>query len=195
MKLEHLEKTVVEMADQINKLECKIKQMDDIKLIEAVKIPEYDKTLNKNYDSKNLEDEKTLNKNDDSKNPQVKKTNFKEKNVSVFKFGAEARKTVSDKINLQEEKGSKCVKCELCDYRCERLATLKKHMNSNHNKQKCKECGQEFGTSMLLISHVAIEHNEEDDALNEVLHSTPKSDKDIKESNLKFSECMLNEFL
>ena len=68
-------------------------------------------------------------------------------------------------------------------------------MNSNHNKQKCKECGQEFGTSMLLISHVAIEHNEEDDALNEVLHSTPKSDKDIKESNLKFSECMLNEFL
>ena len=67
MKLENLEKTVVEMADQINKLECKIKQM------EAVKIPEYDKTLNKNDDSKNPEDDKTLNKNDDSKNPQVKR--------------------------------------------------------------------------------------------------------------------------
>ena len=34
---------------------------------------------------------------------------------------------------------------------------------------------------MSLISHVAIEHNEEDDALNEILHSTPISDKDINQ--------------
>ena len=48
---------------------------------------------------------------------------------------------------------------------------------------------------MSLIIHVAIEHNEEDDALNEILHSTPISDKDIKEISFEFKESMLNEFL
>ena len=48
---------------------------------------------------------------------------------------------------------------------------------------------------MSLISHVAIEHDEEDDALNEIFHSTPISDKDITEISLEFKESMLNEFL
>ena len=127
--------------------------MEDDKIREAVKIPE---------------DDKALNKIDNIKNSKVKKVNVKEKTVSVFKFGAEARKMVSDKIELKEEKTFKGVKCEHCDYRCEKLATLKKHISSKHTKQKFKTCGKEFGTSMSLISHVAIEHNKEDDALNEI---------------------------
>ena len=57
---------------------------------------------------------------------------------SVFKFGAEARKTVSDRIKSQEkEKSKKEFKCELCDYSFEKLATLQKHINSKHTEQKC----------------------------------------------------------
>ena len=55
------------------------------------------------------------------------------------------------------------------------------HKENDHTKQKCKVCDKEFETSMKLTIHVAIEHNEEDDELNKVLHSTPKSDKDGKE--------------
>ena len=48
---------------------------------------------------------------------------------------------------------------------------------------------------MKLTSHVAIEHNKEDDELNKVLHSTPKSGKGSKESSFVFHESMLDEFL
>ena len=112
----------------------------------------------------------------------------------MFKFGADARKAVPNKIEIQEEKNSKEVKCELCDYRCEKVATLKKHINSTHTKHKCKICGEEFDTSMALLSHVAIEHNEEDDVLNGFLHSTPK-DKENKESSFDSSDVMLNKYL
>ena len=179
MKLENLEKTVVEMAEKITKLECKMQEMEVIKNNEPVKIPD---------------DDKALNKNDKPKDSKARKGNLKEKKVSVFKFGADARKAVPNKIEIQEEKNSKEVKCELCDYRCEKVATLKKHINSTHTKHKCKICGEEFDTSMALLSHVAIEHNKEDDILNGILHSTPK-DKENKESSFDSSDVMLNKYL
>ena len=118
--------------------------------------------------------------------------------VPVFKFGATAQKTVSDQSNIQEEgkdKSGKDVNCELCDYRCEKQTTLKKHINSKHTEQKCKTCGKEFETPMKLISHIAIEHNEEDEILNEVLHSTPNNLETDINSSFVFHESMLNEFL
>ena len=48
---------------------------------------------------------------------------------------------------------------------------------------------------MKLISHIAIEHNEEDEILNEVLHSTPNNLETDKNSSFVFHESMLNEFL
>ena len=107
-------------------------------------------------------------------------------------------KTVTDQTNIQEEgkdKSGKDVKCELCDYRCEKQTTLKKHINSKHTEQKCNISGKEFETSMKLISHIAIEHNEEDEILNEVLHSTPNNLETDKNSSFVFHESMLNEFL
>ena len=68
-------------------------------------------------------------------------------------------------------------------------------MNSKHTEQKCKICGKEFETSMKLISHIAIEHNEEDEILNEVWHSTPNNLETDKNSSFVFHESMLNEFL
>ena len=81
---------------------------------------------------------------------------------SVFKFGAEARKTVSDqKKEKEEKKSAKYFKCEVCDYKCEKLVTLENHISSKHTEQKCKECNREFKTSMELVSHVAKEHHNE----------------------------------
>ena len=53
----------------------------------------------------------------------------------------------------------------------------------NHPENpNCQVWGNEFKTPLKLTSHIEIEHNEEDDELNKVLHSTPKSGKDSKEN-------------
>ena len=65
-----------------------------------------------------------IKKKDSSKDSQVKQSKDK---VSIFKFGDTAQKTVSGATNVQEkDKLGKYVKCELCDYRCEKLPMLKK---------------------------------------------------------------------
>ena len=81
--------------------------------------------------------------------------------------------------------------CELCDYSCEKLSNLKKHINLKHTEQKCKVCSKEFKTSMELVIHVAKEHQEQEEARN----STPKSDMEGKQSSFKFSESMLDDYL
>ena len=61
------------------------------------------------------------------------KSELKERGVSVFKFGAEARKTVSDGSKSVEKKiTSKEFKCEQCNYESEQFCMLKKHMSSHH---------------------------------------------------------------
>ena len=76
-----------------------------------------------------------------------KKAKPKKRQRLGVKFGAEARNTVSDGIKSQEkEKNSKEYKCKMCDYLCEKDSTLKKHMNSKHTEQTCKQCGKEFRT-------------------------------------------------
>ena len=48
---------------------------------------------------------------------------------------------------------------------------------------------------MNLSSHVAIEHNEEDEILNVILGSAPNLEKDSTNSSFVFNEAMLDEFL
>ena len=43
---------------------------------------------------------------------------------------------------------------------------IKNHISSKHTEQKCKECKREFKTSMELVSHVAKEHHNEEEAWN-----------------------------
>ena len=143
-----MEKMVKDMTEKIVSLESKVKEMESIefnKVREAAKTIKDPNKINKKKDtSNNLQIEQSKNK------------------VPVFKFGATAQKTVTDQTNIQEEgkdQSGKDVKCELCDYRCEKQTTLKKHINSKHTEQKCNTCGKEFETSMKLISHIAIEHN------------------------------------
>ena len=101
-----------------------------------------------------------------------KNAKLKNKNHEVFKFGAEASKNVQE-----QEKSSKGLKCELCNYNCEKETTLNKHVLSKHTKQKCTVCGKEFGTSIELLSHIAREHHEQEEACIQ-FQSTPKSHND-----------------
>ena len=49
---------------------------------------------------------------------------------------------------------------------------------------------------MELVSHVAKHHHEEEEeAWNVNFQSTPKSDKDMKNSSFVFNESILNDFL
>ena len=60
---------------------------------------------------------------------------------------------------------------------------------TKHRSKKCEVCDKEFETSVNLSSHVAIEHNAEDDILNMLLHSIPKIDMESKTTYL----CSLNQ--
>ena len=98
-------------------------------------------------------------------------------------------------MNLKGGTKSKTLKCEICDYRCEKQSTIKKHINSQHTGQKCDLCGKECMISIIIITHKANEHHEEVKKFNVEIHSTPKEDKEKKESSFKFSKSMLDEFL
>ena len=86
----------------------------------------------------------------------------------------------------EKGKSVKEFECELCDYSCEKIYNLKKHINSKHTKHKCKVCSKEFKTSTELVVLVAKEHQEQEEART----STPKYDMEGKQSSFKFSESM-----
>ena len=169
-KVVELEKKVDKMSDKIVQLETKIKQME-LKEGAVHKDKQSDKKVDKLKESTEIKD--------DSNDPAQKKSKIKEKKVSLFKFGAEARQKVVENINSKENyKSSMKFQCEQCDYMCEKHTILKKHMNSNHTDQKCKVCRKEFKTSMELVRHVAKEHHEEEEEWNVKFQSTPKSPED-----------------
>ena len=62
---------------------------------------------------------------------------------------------------------------------------MKKHIQSSQTEQKCNMCRKEFKTSIELVNHKAKDHYKEEELLNVEFHSTPKSDKEIKSSEVK----------
>ena len=185
VKVDKLEKTVDVLNAKILQLESKIKEIES-KDMESGKIKEK-KII--------VEDPKKV-QNDKRNSKSIKETMSKpnDKKDMVFKFGAEARKTAMEsKESKKEDKISKQFKCELCEYSCEKQATLNKHMNTKHTEQKCKACKQEFKTSMELVSHVAKEHHLEDDEWNGEFHNTPKGGKDKLNSSFMISKSELDE--
>ena len=83
--------------------------------------------------------------------------------------------TVSDWIKFKEDI-RKYFKCDLCDYKREKPATLNKHNITKHTEQKCKVCNKEFKTSIEVVTHVAKEHNDQEKAWNVKFQCTPKLD-------------------
>ena len=60
---------------------------------------------------------------------------------------------------------------------------------------KSVQCSVEFGTSIDLLSHIAREHHDDEDACSNKLQSTPKSESEKEKPEFVFSESMLDEFL
>ena len=63
----------------------------------------------------------------------------------------------------EQERITKDFKFELCDYSCMKMPTIKKHIKTKHNEQKCSICIKEFKTAMELVSHIAEEHHEQEE--------------------------------
>lgn len=127
MKVDELKKVVHEMSEKIGNLESKVRELESKDELKDIK--ESPKTAQEPFKNSNMKK--------DSDDIPLKKSEPKKNKDSVFRFGAEARKTVSDRIESQEkERSKKEFKCELCEYSCEKFATLKKHINSKHTEQK-----------------------------------------------------------
>ena len=198
-KVDTLEKTVSEMEIKLKNFE---EELNEIKR---------DKFRKEQIDNKGLNSEKKADTGKDaalqdinlrkvsepkqnSLECQGSKAKTKETKKPVFIFGAEARKSVLEEGKSNEiGKSSKLMKCDQCDYSCERQNTLKKHTNTKHTVQKCSLCSEEFTTSMDLISHIAIEQHDEEEACSLELQSTPKSGKE--KEDLEFDELMLEGYL
>ena len=88
-------------------------------------------------------------------------------------------------------KSSKSLKCDQCDYCCERPNTLKKHINTKHTKQKCSICSVEFKKIIELLSHIAREHHDEEEACSFKLQSTPNSDSEKEKPDFVLDEFLL----
>ena len=61
---------------------------------------------------------------------------------------------------------------------------MKKHVLSKHTEQKCTVCSKEFETSLEVLSHIAKEHHQQEEARSIQLQSTPKSEFVCSESML-----------
>ena len=98
-----------ELTEKILLLESKIKSIE-IKDIEPAKIKDTDRRVK--------DPKKVIIENYISKVVKENKSKSKDQKVSVFKFGAEARKAAMEtKESKKEEKIQKQLKCELCEYR------------------------------------------------------------------------------
>ena len=120
----------------------------------------------------------------------------------------EDEKKAAGKENSKKNKkkgGKDLYQCEDCDYTCPKFTTLNKHKNTKHVGHTCNVCGKNLTNSKDLIQHVAIEHNEEDVIINNILHmdngnedtddDRKKEFESNKESSFVWSESMLDEYL
>ena len=129
--------------------------------------------------------------------------------VKTDKDPSEKEEKLSAEKESSKKKKKKTVKelymCEDCDYTCLKFTTLSKHKNTKHIGHTCKVCSKNFTNPKDLQQHVAIEHNEEDAIINNMLDNDKekvnagvdgKKESEIhKESSFEWKESMLDEFL
>ena len=89
------------------------------------------------------------------------------KGSEVIIDNTEQKEDENDTVNrsAEERKGDKentldtMFHCNDCTYKTKKEITLKKHINSKHNSQKCKICNIVMKTSMEMLKQVAQEHS------------------------------------
>ena len=75
------------------------------------------------------------------------------------------------------------VYCDMCDYKCKKQTTFRKHTNTKHDQSlKCSVCGKSFTSKDLLEDHTILDH----------MDLEFESQKD---TSFVFSESMLDEYL
>ena len=165
-KVEELEKVINKMAEQIVILEVEldvIKQKENV----GVKIKEATKNIDKTQENDKCKESEAENFDDIGK-AKVSK--------SVKKLKAELNKAISIKKHAYVKK---VMSCDLCEYKCKKIVTLKKHMTNNHTDQK-----DDYNNGC----------SSEDDifCLSEIKEHMAKKVKPKK--SFVFSESMLDEF-
>ena len=94
--------------------------------------------------------------------------------------GRDCACSLRSRLVLGESK-SQWIYCEICDYKCNKINTIKKHMRTKHSHCiSCDECGNLFSTAYSLDIQKGKDHKEIE---NESVQS------------FVFSESMLDEFL
>ena len=72
------------------------------------------------------------------------------------------------KLDLKKESKMKdglsecCIRCEICDFKCENIITFNKHKNINHKEQThhCKKCNKMFQINDMLKKHLVEIHED-----------------------------------
>ena len=73
-------------------------------------------------------------------------------------------------------------KCEICDYSCNKVNIMKKHMKMKHVNHKCKMCEEEFPNSMDALAHAARDHSQN------VNEGTPRKNAPSEKPEVKDAE-------
>ena len=119
---------------------------------------------------------KTKNKSKESETGKSEKLVQFKVSKSVRKIKAQLNKAISVKKSTS---GMNMKICELCEYKCIKIITLKKHMAINHKDHKDNEdIGCSSGDEIFNLSEI-IEHT---------------SEKDKTKKSFVFSESMLDEW-
>ena len=72
-------------------------------------------------------------------------SNPKKNKVSVFRFGDVAQQTfLSKKKPEEKEIETNNMKCQHCDYKCQKNSTMTKHIKLRHSEHQCKRCSEKF---------------------------------------------------
>ena len=208
-RFEKLEIVIKAMTRKVLSLENEIEKMKTKEEQKGHRSSKYSEASNKlenveaNKNERELETKKEasntkpftkIEEHDNKVQDQIKASKTKDVQGFVFKFGAEAHKSVLERKDDQEVlKMSTDLKCDQCNCKAQKLNTLRKHKKSKHTEQKCKVCEKIFKTSMDLVSHVANEHIEEEEWKVKA-QSTPNSDGEVKLSSFVSSESLLDEF-
>ena len=79
------------------------------------------------------------------------KTEMKRNKESKTANSAEVKENYESTMELM-------LNCDKCEYKCKKESTLKKHKNTKHKDQNCKQCNKTFNTSMEMLLHIAKLH-------------------------------------
>ena len=83
----------------------------------------------------------------------------KSKETIVLENYQEETSTIAKLLVEDKDKSEIIFQCDLCSYTYKREITLKKHLHTKHEDQKCKTCNEIFTNLMELVMHVAMEHS------------------------------------